>query len=179
MKKLIQKLIASGADLSTKRALKTAIGVIGADPGNIDKIYVEVKNSLHKEHFKGIKPKDKIVFLPQCLRNPKKCKAKMTEYGYKCQHCGACKISAITKEVEARGYRVFVAPGGSMVFKIINKFNPKAVMGVACLKELVMAFEELNIPAQSVELSRDGCVNTDVDVRKVLDKLDGNEEEEE
>ena len=88
---IIQRLIASGADLSTKKALKSALNMIGADPVNVDKIYVEVKNSRYNEEFKKIPAKDKIIFLPQCLRHPTKCKAKPGKYGFECQHCGECK----------------------------------------------------------------------------------------
>lgn len=178
MNKLIQKLISSGSDLSTRKALKKAMSAIGANPENIDKIYVDVKNSIHNEEFRNIPAKDKIIFLPQCMRHPSKCKAKLGKYGYECQHCGSCKITKIVKEGEKRGYRIFIAPGGSMVFKVIKELQPKAALGVACLKELVMAHEEIPIPTQSVELSRDGCINTDVDIRKVLDKMDGHAEEE-
>jgi hypothetical protein len=56
----------------------------------------------------------------------------------------------------------------------VKETKPKAALGVACLKELVMAMENLPIPTVGVELLRDGCVNTDVDVKKVLKALDGN-----
>ena len=179
MKKLIQKLITSGADLSTKKAFKVALGVMGANPQNIDKIYVEVKNSLYRDEFKQIPVEHKLVFLPQCLRNSAKCKATVTNYGYKCQHCGSCKINKIVKAAEKRGYKTFIVPGGSMVFKVINEYKPQAVLGVACMKELLMAVEELKIPSQTVELTKDGCINTDVEVSKVLDRMDGNEGDEE
>ena len=62
-----------------------------------------------------------------------------------------------------------------MVGKIIKKASPKAVVGVACMKELVMALDELSIPAQSVELSKDGCVDTDVDLESVMDVIKHNQ----
>ena len=58
-----------------------------------------------------------------------------------------------------------------MLTKIIKDFRPQAIMGVACKKEIVMAFDELGLPTQGVELLKDGCVNTDVDldiVKKTL-----------
>jgi hypothetical protein len=64
-----------------------------------------------------------------------------------------------------------VVPGGSLVYKLIKELKPKAVLGVACLKELIMALEEVRIPAQGVILSRDGCVNTDVHLEEVTGKL--------
>jgi len=170
LKKFLQDLVEMGADFSTKRALKRSLKLIGIGPENVDRLYIEFKNDRYRDEFKSISPKNKIIFLPQCLRAPK-CKAEMTENGYKCVKCGSfreCKVYAIKAKAESMGYKIFINPGGSMVFKIIKKLRPKAVLGVACMKELVMAAEELKIPGQGVELLRNGCFNTDVDVEKVF-----------
>jgi hypothetical protein len=174
MKSLIQKLISTGADLSTRKALKNTLNYLGIKPENIDKLYVELKNATFGERFRKIPPEEKILFLPQCLRNSKTCKAVLKEDGWRCMKCAGkerCKVYRITKEAESRGYRVFVVPGGSLVFKIIKRLQPRAVVGVACIKELVMAMEELNVPAKGIMLSKDGCVDTDVNVREVLEVL--------
>jgi len=174
MTKIIQKLVSLGVDLSTKKALKGALKILGLKPGNIDKLYIELKNDIHKERFNKISPNKKILFLPQCLRNSKNCKARLGEFGYKCIECCNCKASQIKKKAEALGYRVFIVPGGSMVGKIVKKLRPDAVVGVACMKELAMALDELNMPTQSVELSRDGCVDTDVELETVMSFLKNN-----
>ncbi len=171
MSKLIQRLISLGVDLSTKKALKSALRILGLKPDNIDKLYMELKNDIHKDEFRNIHPNEKIIFLPQCLRNSKKCRAKLGKFGYECVDCGNCKVSMIKKEAEALGYRVFVVPGGSMVYKIMKEFRPKAVVGVACIKELAMALDEVRIPTQTVELARDGCLDTDVDADEVIHVL--------
>lgn len=160
-----------GADFSTRNALKSTLRFLGIQPDNIDKLYIELKNSFYQEIFKKIPPKEKIVFLPQCLRN-KNCKAPLTKYGFVCKGCeykNNCKVYKILEKSKKMGYKVFVVPGGSMVMEIIDKLKPKAVFGIACLKELVMAAENLtSLPLQGVELLRDGCVNTDVDLDEVF-----------
>lgn len=171
MSKSIQRLVSLGVDLSTKKALKTALKVLGIKPENIDKLYIELKNDIDKDDFKKIQPSKKAVFLPQCLRNSVKCKAKLGELGYECIDCCNCKASQIKKEAESLGYRVFIVPGGSMVKKIIKKTRPHAVAGVACMNELAMALDEFRIPTQSIELSRDGCVDTDIELEKVFTVL--------
>ena len=171
MKKFIQELIELGADFSTKKALKRSMRLIGLKPENVDRLYIDFKNDYHKERFHVAKPESKIVFLPQCLRKPN-CKATLDENGYHCVGCSAeCKVSVIKTKAEGLGYRVFVCPGGSMIAKIILKYRPKAVLGIACIKEIVMAAEELEqmrIPYQAVELLKDGCVSTDVDLEHVF-----------
>lgn len=171
MSKILQKLISAGADISTRKTLKSALKILGIKPENIDKLYIELKNNINEDVFRKIHPKDKIVFIPQCLRNSRKCKAKLTGLGYKCMSCCRCKARKIREKAEGLGYRVFIVPGDSMTFNIIKKFEPKAIFGIGCLKELVIAAEEMNIPGRGVELSKTGCVNTDVDLKMVFDIL--------
>ncbi|MFQ5648283.1 MAG: DUF116 domain-containing protein, partial [Candidatus Aenigmatarchaeota archaeon] len=134
MKVLIQKLVSVGADLSTRKTLKAALHVLGIKPENIDKLYIELKNSVNRGRFKAIPAKHKVLFIPQCLRNSKKCRAKLTPQGYVCGGCGSCKAFVIKKRAERLGYRVFIVPGGSLVSNIIKKSRPRAVMGIGCLK---------------------------------------------
>jgi hypothetical protein len=172
LKKFIQDLIEMGADFSTKKALKRSLRLIGLRPENVDRLYIEFKNDHYRDEFRSIEPKSKILFLPQCLRTIK-CRAPITEDGYRCVKCspGTCKVYAIKAKAEKLGYKVFICPGGSMIFKVIKKLRPKAVMGVACMKELVLAAEELRIPMQGVELLKSGCVATDVDLEHVFSVL--------
>lgn len=171
MKNLFKRLANIGADLSTRKTLKSALGILGIEPDNIDRLYIELKNSINEDVFRSIHPRDKLVFIPQCLRNSRKCRAKVTNLGYKCIGCSNCKARRIRERAEGLGYRVFIVPGDSMVFNIIRKLRPRAVFGIGCLKELVIAFEEIKMPARAVELSRDGCMDTNVDFRKVFNIL--------
>lgn len=172
MKKLIQRIISMGADFSTRKALKATTKFLGVKPENIDKLYVEIKNDYYKETFKRIPPKDKIVFLPQCLRGPS-CKASVTKQGFVCNGCNKaeCRVYKIKTRAESKGYRVFITPGGSMVVKLIQKYRPRAILGVACMKEIVMAMENIPLPGQAIQLTRDGCINTDVKMSEVMKAL--------
>jgi hypothetical protein len=172
MTKIIQRLVGLGVDLSTKKALKRALGIIGVKPDNIDNLYIDLKNSIYDEKFKKTPKERRIVFLPQCLRDCNKCKATLSKFGYKCVKCSSkCKARKIKERAEKLGYKAFIVPGGSMLSKIIKKYRPMAILGVACKKEIVMAFDELNMPTQGVELIKDGCVNTDVDIDEVFKTL--------
>jgi hypothetical protein len=174
MKKLVQKLLSTGADLSTKKALKNTLNFLGMDPGNIDKLYVELKNSINKERFDSIENSRKIVFVPHCLRPSKGCVGSVGKFGYECDGCGktsVCKAFRIKHRAESLGYRSFIVPGGSMVINIAEKLRPRAVFGIGCMKELMIAVENLKMPGQAVELRKDGCVNTDVDMKKVFKML--------
>jgi hypothetical protein len=170
MKRLIQRIINMGADFSTRKALKSTLRFLGVEPENIDRLYIELKNDFYRDVFRRISPNQKIVFLPQCLRKPD-CRARLTRLGYQCVGCGnrrACKAYKIKKRAESLGYGVFIVPGGSMVLKIVRKFKPRAILGIACMKEVVMAMENISLPGQAIELLKDGCVNTDVRIRDVF-----------
>ena len=68
----------------------------------------------------------------------------------------------------------YILSGGTIVEKIFKKIAPKACVGVACLNELFLGsfiIEKFNVASQAVRLKRDGCVNSDVDLNKVMDTV--------
>ena len=168
---VIQRILECGIDITSRGALKRALEIIGIKPDNVDRLYIELKNSVYKNDFQKVDPKDTIVFVPHCL-SVIDCQAKITKMGYYCKMCGKCKICQIKKNLEPLGYRVFIVPGGSMVFNIIKEIKPKAILGVACSKELLLSLKhekEMGIPMQGIELLKNGCFETDVDVDEVID----------
>jgi len=101
----------------------------------------------------------KILFLPHCLE----------KYIYD-------KIDEIGKE---KNYGVYVAKGGSMVKKIIDKYLKDGItidriVGIACPDEVNLAlkyFDGKGLDSEIVfpiPLSVEGCKNTKVDLEKVL-----------
>ena len=78
----------------------------------------------------------------------------------------------ITKDLGYKG--AFILPGGSLAKKIIMELKPKASMGVACSKELVLGSflcEKMGVIGQGFGLLKDGCINTIVDVNGLNDAL--------
>ncbi|MFH0817787.1 MAG: DUF116 domain-containing protein [Candidatus Micrarchaeota archaeon] len=135
---------------------------------------VEIINRVNSELYHRTKKSERIVFIPHCLRNIKVCKASIGEEGYRCAKCGGCVVQSIVEECEKNDIKYFMVAGGSIVMKLIDKYQPKAVIGIACHNELKMALEktgEKKIPTQVVLLSKDGCVNTEVDLSEVKEKL--------
>ena len=121
------------------------------------------------EKFKALPNDSKVIFLPHCLRSPD-CRAKNTDSGIVCEECGRCSICSFKKEAEKKGISVFIVPGASLVMKIIEKNKVRGVVGVACAPELEQAFKQWDILIRerkiipvTVQLLRDGCVNTDVE----------------
>jgi hypothetical protein len=142
----------------------------------IKQIGVQLHNIRNEKDFTKIPPEDCALFLPHCLRTAERCKATYNEDGLQCKHCTkTCKVHLLTQLGSQMGYRCFVVPGGAMVFNIAKKFKPKGVVAVACLNELregtARTESEYKVPFQIVQLTKDGCVNTEVCVDEVEDVM--------
>lgn len=154
---------------------KNLANFLGIDDERVAYTYLDLKNKMNEEAYFKIPQRDKILLLPQCLRSSS-CKAPQDEFGYHCQLCGKCKIATVVKEARKVGSEVFVLPGASVIPRIIKKFKPRAILGVACIKELVQCVsltDRYNIAGQGICLLRNGCRNTDVDLNLVKEKLNG------
>ena len=61
-----------------------------------------------------------------------------------------------------------------MAQKILLELKPKASLGVACVKELVLGSylcEKVGVIGQGVELLKDGCINTVVNIKTVNEAM--------
>jgi len=151
---------------------------VGVDAKIVDQIGVEVRNKVNEKFFKKIKPQDKILVLPHCLRHAD-CEAKLESSGLVCKDCNRCVIGVLKSKAENKGFKVFIIPGSTFLKKILEKNNFKAVLGVACYQDLNLAMMKLSkFSCQGVPLLKDGCINTKVDPRAVLEKMDEIQEKE-
>lgn len=151
--------------------LKRFCRILGLDSTLPDQVGVAVRNKVNLKKWRTIKPKDKLIFLPHCLRAGD-CEAKLGKHGVECNFCGKCRIGLIKKEAEPLGYHVYIVPGSSFVEKILKEEKFKAVLGVACYEDLNLMMMKLeSFTPQGVLLTHDGCYQTRVDVKEVLDKV--------
>lgn len=135
-----------------------------------------------EEELAKIKPEDRVLLLPHCLRHSETCTAKTTSSGVICNdECkNKCSIGRLRILAERLGYKgVCIAPGGSMALGYIKATLPKAIVAVACDKELeegIEAVEEIsskldidyNPVLVTVPLIKDGCVDTEVDEKEAM-----------
>lgn len=130
----------------------------------------------------SIAPSERILLLPHCLRRADTCQGKYTKEGLQCAACNPeCSINCLRQAALELGYKgVCVAPGGRLALKYVENNKPKAIVAVACDKELeegVVGVSEMagknrvRIPIVIVPLSRDGCVDTEVDLDLALEKI--------
>ncbi|MEJ2209547.1 MAG: DUF116 domain-containing protein [Anaerolineae bacterium] len=133
-----------------------------------------------------IPPEQRMLLLPHCLRPSEGCPGKMTRQGLICDGCtrSDCKIQPIRDAAKAAGYQsICIAPGGRLAVRCVAEVRPGGIVAVACDKELrdgVAAIEALGWsdwdqdvpPIFQIPLSRDGCVETDVDVAMAIETIE-------
>ena len=144
------------------------------DENLINFTIIEAENVLNQSAYEHVKQEDRILLIPHCLRDADACIAPIDDDGYHCQKCGACVISEITTAAEERGIKWYMVGGGSHAIRIVKNARPQAVFGIACFDDAKLAGDKIRgygIPAQAVLLSKAGCVNTEVDLDRVLEKL--------
>jgi uncharacterized protein len=136
-----------------------------------NKAFISKKNGKMAGAFASTAFSERVVFVPHCMRNIQKCKAKEMGSYFTCAECGACKIGDISKKSKELGYKaIYILKGGKAVKKLADEIKPKAVLGVACYFEGVMGMEEsekYGLVAQFVPLLKDGCADTDVELEAV------------
>ena len=162
--------------LSQDHLAKLAIAEFKIDTEDLlNYTYIEAGNVLNRVSYKHIPTEDRILLIPHCLRDHENCIAPVDEDGYHCQKCGRCVINDITIKAEARGIKWYMVGGGSHAIRIVKNARPRAVLGIACFNDAKAATEkigEYGIPTQAVLLSKDGCVNTEVDFDRVSERID-------
>jgi hypothetical protein len=153
---------------------KKLVDTFGVSESVVDNVGIELRNKLSADAFAKVKPQDRILVVPQCIRHPK-CPARLdSSQGILCKECGLCIIKDLKGEAVRLGYRFYAVPGGRFVERIVKRVKPKAALGVACYKDLNNAMHDLSrsrFIVQGVPLVKDGCVGTEVNLRELLDRM--------
>ncbi|HIE34166.1 MAG TPA: DUF116 domain-containing protein [Candidatus Altiarchaeales archaeon] len=155
---------------------KKTISFLGGNDAMVDVVNAEIRNMLFKNGFSAIPYNERVIILPQCLRDTE-CPASFSSVeGSRCAGCGRCKIYKITEKAKKLGYKgTYIAPGGGFVKRIIQNTKPNAVIGVGCPYEVNLGLLEVSnrgIPCQGVILLKSGCVKTDVDLASVYNVME-------
>ena len=133
--------------------------------------------------YAGIPFMDRVLLLSHCLRPGESCPAKFRSDGLNCPaDCDLpCVIGKVQRAALSLGYKgVSIAAGGSMALRFIKEKKPRGILAVACFRELSEGVEAVansvknfrDIPAiVVVQLTKDGCIDTEVDERELMDAL--------
>ena len=117
-----------------------------------------------------------LVITPHCLQLAT-CPHKITRDPNNCKRCGGCDIGSLVTLSEEMGFHFFVATGGTLARQVVKEKRPKAVLAIACERDLMSGIQDVYpLPAVGVLNIRPNgpCYNTRVDigeVRRELEKL--------
>jgi len=131
-----------------------------------DLIDMQAWNMMQHENF--LRTRKRALFLPHCSRKfmDGRCKATFEASlpSYVCAKCSPdCNINKAVTTAKAKGYDVYVVPGGSCIPKILKTKGYEGAIGVACGEEIKMSGEllnSMNVAGQGVPLLKNGCANT-------------------
>jgi uncharacterized protein len=128
-----------------------------------------------------VRAKDRVLLLPHCLRRTGTCRAKYNSHGLICAGCTQdCPVNRLSSAAVKKGYKgVCVAPGGRLAVNYINEIRPEAIVAIACEKELEEGIGNVSgIDGEGyspviviIPLSKDGCVDTEVDFDSALSAI--------
>lgn len=135
----------------------------------IRKIFIKINNAYIYSNKYNFNSEDLIILIPHCIQNHN-CKLKVTNYIENCKKCGMCKINELLEIKEKYNTKVFIATGGTLARKIIIDNRPKAVIAVACERDLTSGVRDVRgIPVLGVFNSRPNgpCIDTNINIKEV------------
>lgn len=154
--------------------LAVSIGrLIHVKKEKVERSFIEVSNQIIR-HQKIKVPADRLLLLtPHCLQQ-EKCPHKITRNVYNCKKCGACKIGHLVELSEKLGFHFIVSTGGTLSRQMIKSIKPKAVLAIACERDLTSGIQDTYpLPVVGVLNERPcgPCNNTTVDLKKVEEAI--------
>lgn len=146
---------------------------IGISKNEIRKIYVKLNNSYIYSQKYNLSNEDILILIPHCVQK-NSCKLKVTTDINNCAKCGQCNIGNLVQLKENTNVKIFVATGGTLARKIIVENKPRAVIAVACERDLTSGVQDVKkIPVLGVFNKRPNgpCVDTSIDVKEVEEAI--------
>ncbi len=119
--------------------------LLGSSADRMAHSAVRVSNAVTRAKAGGLKKVGPVlVLLPRCVQRPE-CGQPLVEDVDNCRRCGQCPVSEILDlREEYEGVVMQVLTGGSVVPSVVRHFEPRAVIGVACERELITGIYVVN-----------------------------------
>jgi len=165
-------------DLSTRDVKLKVMNLFSVSERDASIIIIRAKNEKNKAAVAAARKR--LVFLPNCMRNAERlkagtCAATFDENGFHCRQCESlCQVGEVNRIFKSPVYTV---PGSTMLYRIIKREKPSAIIGVGCVHEVedgLAMCEKLGLPAVGIPLANEGCFNTFLDLeenRELLEEI--------
>jgi hypothetical protein len=143
------------------------------DMDRIKLSFIEVNNDLVHARRLKIEPYQLLLLAPHCLQYSE-CEHKVTGNVDNCRRCGKCGVNDILKLRDRYGIRVGMATGGTLARKYVRDYRPKAIVAIACERDLTSGILDANpVPVLGVTNLRPNgpCFNTKFSVQRVEESI--------
>lgn len=143
------------------------------DMNRIKRSFIEVNNNLVQAMHIKTTPNKLLLLAPHCLQNSE-CVHKVTGNIDNCHRCGRCGVNDILKLRELYGIRIGMATGGTLARKYVQDYRPKAIVAIACERDLTSGILDANpIPVLGITNLRPNgpCNNTEFSFQRVNESI--------
>ncbi len=149
---------------------------IGIDKDRISQSLIDMINHLVERHLYKVEPERLLLLTPHCLQR-NTCVHKVTTNVHNCKQCGQCQVGDLLSLANEYGCKFVVVTGGTLARLMIKEAKPKAIVAIACERDLVSGMADVfPVPVIGVLNERPcgPCCNTRVDmdrIRNVVEEL--------
>ncbi|WP_031516172.1 DUF116 domain-containing protein [Desulfofalx alkaliphila] len=143
------------------------------DTNNIKRSFIEVNNQLVRTRELKVKPWQLLVLAPHCLQKSS-CPHKITSNISNCKRCGDCPVDQLLAIRDKMGVNVGLATGGTLARKYVKEYRPKAIVAIACERDLASGIQDSTpIPVLGVLNERPfgPCFNTQISVYRLEEAI--------
>lgn len=136
--------------------------------------FIEINNFLLFSLNQRILKDRILILLPHCLQLHN-CKAKITEDVHNCLNCGKCNIKELASLSDKKRIFIAVATGGTLARRVLEEKRPKAVIAVACERDLSSGIiDSFPLPVYGLPNIRPNgpCRDTLVDVNALCELIE-------
>jgi hypothetical protein len=136
---------------------------------NIQSSFISFQNRLFLTSSNLSSQSRLLLLLPHCLQFHD-CKIRITRDINSCEDCGECDICNLKDLGKRFELKIGIANGGTLARKIVNDFQPDAIIAVACHRDLTDGVRESwKFPVYAVLNERPfgPCYDTRVDLEKI------------
>ncbi len=128
----------------------------------IQRSFIELNNHLVRIRSIKVLPSQLLILVPHCLQLSN-CPHRITMNIENCRDCGKCEIGPLQELAEKYGFNIKVVTGGTLARREIEKIKPKAIIAVACERDLssgILEASPLPVLGISNQRPQGPCFNT-------------------
>ncbi|WP_099188038.1 DUF116 domain-containing protein [Tepidibacter mesophilus] len=140
---------------------------------DIRRVYVTLNNNYIYSNKYNFKAEDIMLITPHCIQK-NFCKHKVTNDIENCRKCGQCNVEDLVKLKQKYNVKAFVATGGTLARKIIIQNKPKAVIAIACERDLTSGIQDVSkfqVIGILNKRPNGPCFNTEIDIEDVEEAI--------